>query len=261
MRIGLATAPVPGSLDDAVQNTLEFIIHAASIGVDLLCFPEAYLPGMRGQFFRVPIYEQAELRHALTTVRTAAAQNGVGVIMPMEWPTERGLLNLVQVISSEGQLLGRQCKIQLDPSEEGLYIPGRGRQIFEIAGVTFGVVICHEGWRYPETVRWAAIRGAQIVFHPHFAGHDTPSSSPKCWGDPDGPYYEKAMICRSIENSIYFASVNYALPHQDAATSIIAPDGTCLAHNPYGQAGLLVQKLDLEDATGLLARRYAPDRY
>jgi len=28
-------------------------------------------------------------------------------------------------------------------------------------------VICHEGWRYPETVRWAVRRGAQVVFHPH----------------------------------------------------------------------------------------------
>ena len=25
----------------------------------------------------------------------------------------------------------------------------------------------HEGRRYPETVRWAARRGAQVVFHPH----------------------------------------------------------------------------------------------
>ena len=29
--------------------------------------------------------------------------------------------------------------------------------------LTFGVAICHEGWRYPETVRWAARRGAHVV--------------------------------------------------------------------------------------------------
>jgi hypothetical protein len=34
--------------------------------------------------------------------------------------------------------------------------------------LTFGVTICYEGFRYPETVRWAARRGAHIVFHPHF---------------------------------------------------------------------------------------------
>ena len=30
-------------------------------------------------------------------------------------------------------------------------------QIFEVNGTRFGVAICHEGWRYPETVRWAAV--------------------------------------------------------------------------------------------------------
>jgi hypothetical protein len=70
-----------------------------------------------------------------------------------------------------------------------------------------------------------------------------------------------AMVCRSVENGIFFASVNYALDYQDSATSLVAPDGSCLAHQPYGQPGLLVQQLELELATGLTARRYAPDRY
>lgn len=110
-------------------------------------------------------------------------------------------------------------------------------------------------------MRWAACRGAKVVFHPQCVGNNSTGRIPMGWGDPDGPYYEKAMLCRAIENGIYFASVNYAFAFQDAATSVIAPDGSCLAHQPYGQAGMLVQKLDLAEATGLLAQRYAPDRY
>jgi hypothetical protein len=30
---------------------------------------------------------------------------------------------------------------------------------------------------------------------------------------------------------------------------------------PYGQEGVLVQRIELEEATGLLASRYAPERY
>jgi predicted amidohydrolase len=261
MRIGLATAPIPTSLEHAVQNVLAFIDQAANFAVNLLCFPEAYVPGMRGQGLGIPLCEQDELRAALTRIRQQAATRGIGVILPMEWPSDKGRYNLVQVISPEGSLLGRQCKLQLDPGEEGIYVPGRGRQLFEIGGVKFGVVICHEGWRYPETVRWAACRGARIVFHPQCTGNNSTGRIPMGWADPDGPYYEKAMICRSIENDIYFASVNYAFTFQDSATSVIAPDGSCLAHQPYGQPGLLVQKLDLSEATGLLAQRYAPDRY
>ena len=81
------------------------------------------------------------------------------------------------------------------------------------------------------------------------------------WGSPAAPYYEKAMTCRALENTVYFASVNYALRFQESATSLIAPTGECQAHLPYGEEGLLVESLRLEEATGLLASRYAPDRY
>ncbi len=132
-------------------------------------------------------------------------------------------------------------------------MPGDTRQLFEVNGVKFGVAICHEGFRYPETVRWAAMRGAKIVFHPHCTGSDRTGASPTQWGAPDAPYYEKAMMCRALENTIYFASVNYAFRYQESATSVIAPSGECLAHLPYGQEGVLVQDVDPDAATGLLA--------
>ena len=68
-------------------------------------------------------------------------------------------------------------------------------------------------------------------------------------------------MMRSRENTIYFASVNYALRFQESATSLIAPSGECQAHLPYGEEGVLVQEIDVTKATGLLAMRYAPERY
>ncbi|MEM9448974.1 MAG: carbon-nitrogen hydrolase family protein [Cyanobacteria bacterium P01_E01_bin.6] len=148
-----------------------------------------------------------------------------------------------------------------DSSEDQFYVPGSTRQLFEVNGVKFGVAICHEGWRYPETVRWAAVRGAKIVFHPHHTGSDHTGVRLTQWGAASSPYYEKAMMLRSIENTIYFASVNYALRFQESATSLIDPSGHCQAYLPYGQEGLLVQAIDVEKATGLIAHRYAPERY
>jgi hypothetical protein len=69
------------------------------------------------------------------------------------------------------------------------------------------------------------------------------------------------MAMRSRENTIYFASVNYGLPYQESATSLIAPSGEVQAYLPYGREGMLVAELRLEEATGLLASRYAPERY
>ena len=62
---------------------------------------------------------------------------------------------------------------QRDPTEDKVSVPGTARRLFEINGIKAGVAICHEGWRYPETVRWAAVRGAKVVFHPHHTGNPT----------------------------------------------------------------------------------------
>ena len=68
-------------------------------------------------------------------------------------------------------------------------------------------------------------------------------------------------MMRSIENAIWFASVNYALRYQEAATSLIDPSGQCVAALPYGEEGVLVHDIDVDAATGHLARRYAPERF
>jgi predicted amidohydrolase len=127
--------------------------------------------------------------------------------------------------------------------------------------VPFGIAICHEGWRYPETVRWAAQRGAQVVFHPHVTGNGATGVVPRFWGDPEGQYYEKTMIARAAENVIYYASANFALPDQETATSLIGPDGRLVAHVPYGEEALLVADLDLTAASGWGAKRYNPALY
>jgi predicted amidohydrolase len=260
LRIGLATPRFPSSIDDAVRRAGEFLAEGARRGVDIVCFPECYVPGMRGQDFDVAAPDQRAQASALEAIRAAASTHGVAAIVPMEWESPVGLQNVAFVISGAGEVLGYQTKNQIPIEEEAYFQPGSTRRVFTVRGVPFGVAICHEGWRYPETVRWAAVRGAKIVFHPHYAGGAEPRAHP-AWGAPESPFYEKAMIVRGAENAVYFASVNYALPGQDAATTLIGPSGECLAHAPYGEESLLVHDVDPRLATGVLAARYQPARY
>jgi predicted amidohydrolase len=261
MIIGLASPKIASSLDDGLTRIERLLSEAAGRGAEIVCFPEAYLPGLRGQDFQVWSFDRLEQERALQTVAQWARRDSVAVILGMEMSSEEGRQIVAAVVDATGQIRGYQTKNQLDPTEEEFYVPGTTRRLFEIKGVRFGVVICHEGWRYPETVRWAAVRGAKIVFHPHHTGSDRQGARLTQWGAAAGPYYEKAMLMRSIENTIYFASVNYALRYQESATSLIAPSGRCRAFLPHGQEGVLVQEIRIEEATGLLASRYAPERY
>ena len=261
MIIALASPGIASTLDEGLDKIQRFLAEAAAQGAAIICFPEAYLPGLRGQDFAVLPFEQTQQERVLQAVAQWARTYAVGTILGMERLTEAGRQIVAVVIDACGEIQGYQTKNQLDPTEEQFYVPGYTRRLFEISGLKFGVVICHEGWRYPETVRWAAVRGAKIVFHPHHTGSDQTGVRLTQWGTASAPYYEKAMMCRSLENTIYFASVNYAMRFQESATSLIAPSGQCQAYLPYGQEGVLVQAIKIEEATGLLATRYAPERY
>jgi len=259
--IGLASPSVASTLDEGLDKIQRLLSDASAQGAEIVCFPEAYLPGLRGQDFEVFPFDPERQERALQAVARWARMYSVATILGMERFTEAGRQIAAFVIDAQGQLQGFQTKNQIDPTEDRFYVPGDTRQLFEVHGIKFGVVICHEGWRYPETVRWAAKRGARIVFHPQHTGSNHEGVRLQEWGAAGGPYYEKAMTLRSMENTIYFASVNYALRFQESATSLITPSGHCQAYLPYGQEGVLVQAIKVEEATGLLAARYAPERY
>jgi predicted amidohydrolase len=259
--IALASPRFAASIDDGLDKVKHWMSEAAAQGAQIVCFPEAYIPGLHGVDIDIPPYDLNQQERALRAAAQWAQAYCVATILGMERLTEAGRQIVAVVIDAQGRILGYQTKTQIAPSEDPYYVPGNTRQLFEVNGVKFGIAICHEGWRYPETVRWAAVRGAKIVFHPQHAGSDREGVRLTKWGAADAPYYEKAMMMRSIENTIYFASVNYALRFQDAATSLIAPSGECQAYLPYGQEGVLVQSINPEAATGLIASRFAPDRY
>jgi predicted amidohydrolase len=255
VRVALANIEYPGSPGDAIVRAAQAVREAAAAGALIVCFPECFVPGYRSAHRRVPPVDAAYLDRAWTTIATAAGDAGVWVILGTE-RLIRGLPTIsALVINNRGGIEGFQDKVQIDPSEEATYSAGEGRRIFHAGTLTFGICICHEGWRYPETVRWAAKRGAQVVFHPQFHEAEAGSYRPTTFADPANTFHEKAVLCRAAENTCFFATVNYATAGAPATSAIARPSGELLAYQPYGKPGLLVADLDLSEATLLLATR------
>lgn len=261
MKIALASPPFPKSIDDGLLQIEKLVKDAAKEQAEIICFPESYIPGYPAEEFKAEKSSPEKMRSALNKVCTIAANNSIAVILPMDWYIASGPLNVAFVISGEGEVLGYQTKNQLDPTEDNTWIPGTERKLFEVNGVKFGITICHEGFRYPESVRWAAMNDAKIVFHPQCTASNINGPQLSEWGNKDNPYYEKAMMMRAMENTIYFASINYAMRFQESATSLIAPDGKCIKHQPYGKEGVMVADIDPAAATGLLAKRFNATLY
>jgi len=255
-RIALAKLSFPATPAESVSLAEQAIAQASIERAGLICFPECFVPGYRGTGKLVSPPDPAFLERAWTAVAAAAAKAHVAVVLGTERVVNGALLATALVINPDGTIAGFQDKVQLDPSEDDIYSPGSGRQVFQTGPLTFGVVICHEGWRYPETVRWAVRRGAQIVFHPHFHEAEPGSYRPSSFADPANSFHEKAMLCRAAENTCYFATVNCASAGSPTTSAVVRPDGTLLSYQPYGKEGLLIADIDIAAATGLLAARY-----
>lgn len=259
IRIAVASTPLTATLDEAVSAAVSAVEEAGRLGARIVCLPETGLPGHRDQPRPVPDVLADAVDEALREVADAARRAGVVTIVGAERPTPVGREIVSVVFGADGSRLGEQAKTQIDPTEEAHYVAGTGRRVFTAAGLTFGIAICHEAFRYPEIARSLVLAGAQVIFVPHFVITDD-GSLPARWCDAANPYNEKAIMLRALENTIFVAASNVAGPDQGSATGIIAPDGALVASLDYGAVGVVAADIDLDFATRRLALRWAPGR-
>jgi len=258
-RVAVASTPLTATIDEALPAAVAAVEEAGRLGARIVCLPETGLPGHRVQGRPVPDVPASALDDALRVVADAARRARVVTIVGTERMTTAGREILSVVLGADGTRLGEQAKTQIDPTEEPHYVAGTGRRVFTAAGVTFGIAICHEAFRYPEIARSLVLGGAQVVFVPHFVTTDD-GSLPTRWCDASNPYHEKAVLCRALENAVYVAASNVAGPDQGSVTGIIAPDGTLVASLDYGQVGVVAADIDLDRADRRFALRWAPER-
>ncbi|MDF2669607.1 MAG: ramA 2 [Paenibacillus sp.] len=259
IKIGLAALRHLTTFADNMNKIRDVLLQCQTNGVDIVCFPEGYLPGLRGTEDEFAPPDNALMDETLRILGKWCKECNTALIIGMEYLSELGLHNRAYVISADGLVMGYQTKNQIPLGGESLhYVADGTRAMFEVKGVPFGIAICHEGWRYPETVRWAAVRGAKIVFQPQWTGRKYDGVKPREWGEA---FFEKAMICRAQENTIFFASVNVCMDYQTAATSVIDPHGNLLQYVQHGEEQLLIQEIDTAQAEGTYATRYNADLY
>src|SRR5437868_14794067 len=150
-RLALANLRFPATPDESIALACEAIGQASKKGARIICFPECFVPGYRGMGHVVPPPDRVFLERAWPTIADAAATANVAVVLGTERFVGGALVATALVINPDGSTAGFQDKVQIDPSEEGTYAPGSGRCVFHVGDLTFGIAICHEGWRYPET--------------------------------------------------------------------------------------------------------------
>ena len=154
IRIAVASTPLTATLAEAVPAAVAAVEEAGRLGAEIVCLPETGLPGHRVQARSVPDVSRAELDDALAEVALAARRAGVVTIVGTERPRRVAARSSRSSSAPTGRRLGEQTKTQIDPIRGGrLRCREPAAASFTAAGVTFGIAICHEAFRYPEIAR------------------------------------------------------------------------------------------------------------
>jgi predicted amidohydrolase len=249
LRVGIAQVIQTTSIAENLAKAVEFIDKASERGVALLCFPEAHLPGYRvGVLDPAAPSDEAHLSEALDVIAERCRERAICVCVGTETPRLNAYpFNSAVVIDARGNEVVRHHKSRLTPRDEEGYAAGSGPTLFELDGIPIGIVICFEGFRFPEATRELATKGAKIVLHPQF-NHVFPGAEWKL------PVHEALIVARAAENTLFFVSANMAHPRNNCRSLVVAPNGLIEASSELGREMLVVSDLDLDLATHAFLR-------
>jgi len=219
------------------EQNLKTVLHGLKLGseakLDIVSFPECFLTG----FYRTE--EQARANcltiDSLQIKRVLEETAAFEILFMVGFNELRDskLYNTVAVIE-KGRLLGTYSKAF--PIFR-YFTPGREFPVFEKKGLKFGVIICADGG-YIEPCRILALKGAEIIFAPHFNHVSDPIQ-----------HYQMVRndhIARAVENGIYFLRANNVTPKEDKAETTKG-----LPRYGYGDSYLLNPNGKIVAAAGL----------
>ncbi|MGI6225902.1 MAG: carbon-nitrogen family hydrolase [Peptococcales bacterium] len=174
----------------------ELIRKAASYNPDVLLLPEMWNTG----YDLKKISEIADCNGNPSAQRIGDLAKELAInIIAGSIADKKGdkVYNTTYVFNRQGEKVAEYSKVHLfGLMEEPQYLNrGNKRVVFQLDGVTCGIIICYD-LRFPELSRALAIDGAQVIF------------VPAQWPNPRMHPFRILNQARAIENQLYLVCVN-----------------------------------------------------
>lgn len=280
VRVGVVqAAPVFLDREASAEKAIGFIEEAAQRSLDLLAFPEGFIPAHPVWYHFHPATGRESLRMAtelfknsvevpgpiLDALCAAARRANVNVVMGVceKRPATTGTMYNTQLfISREGQLLGKHQKLMPTVGERLVHTGGYGDslRVFQTDVARVSGLICGENSN-PLAIFALAAQGTQIhvaSWPNHFSRHEHRMVDAIAFTARSLSYKCSCFVlnaCGTISDEMrerlpYTGQDRAFLsdPENGGGSSIIGADSMILAGPMSGtQEGLLVAELDLED--------------
>ena len=235
----------PGDYNKNLHKVLLGIQEAETEGIDIISFPESYLTGYFSSEEEARIHsvriDGPEIKELLGFTSGYSATFIVG----FNEIREDKLFNSV-LVAEKGVCIGTYSKAF---PVINYFTPGRDFPIFERGNVKFGVIICADGG-YIEPVRILALRGAQIIFAPHYnylekeslinhfqsvrADHIARARENGIW------FLRGNQVTRGFDKGIGYEGVGYGESY------LLDPMGEIVVRGPRHVECMISAKIDIE---------------
>ena len=166
-------------VQDNIAHAEELVRKAAAEGAQIILLPELFERPYFCQERRYEYYQYAKPvmeNEAVCRFRQVARE--LSVVLPVSfYERDRNLLfNSVAVLDADGSILGIYRKTHIPDDhyyqEKFYFTPGdTGFRAFETRYGTIGVGICWDQW-FPETARFMAVKGAELLYYPTAIGSE-----------------------------------------------------------------------------------------
>ncbi|MGJ9425657.1 nitrilase-related carbon-nitrogen hydrolase [Nesterenkonia halotolerans] len=199
--------------------------QAGSSGAELLLTPELFAFGYVPAQIREQVSAEA-VDGARSRLQKIARTRGIAMVFSLpggESPEERGIT--AALADEYGAVLAEYQKVQLyGPEEKAAFRPGqKPPSVTSYRGMNLGLLVCYDV-EFPEMVRAAAARGAELVLVPTALAGDE-ASVPGV-----------LLPARAIENGISLAYANHCGMEADldfdGCSVVVGPSG-----QPLGELG------------------------
>ena len=166
-------------VQDNIAHAEELVRKAAAEGAQIILLPELFERPYFCQERRYEYYQYAKpVMENEAVCRFQQVARELSVVLPVSfYERDRNLLfNSVAVLDADGSILGIYRKTHIPDDhyyqEKFYFTPGdTGFRVFETRYGTIGVGICWDQW-FPETARFMAVKGAELLYYPTAIGSE-----------------------------------------------------------------------------------------
>ena len=257
IRLGIYQAEAafgPGATEKNMQRLEATVQQAALSQVQLLAFPELYVPGYTLSPDEVRCVAEPPTGASVTRACQIAKANRMALILPYAEldasdPKMPVYYDSIAIINEHGELLDSYRKTHLyGQQERDNWTPGDGPfLVHQLCGFPVGVLNCYE-CEFPELSRILAVKGAKLIVGPTAADsyYRLPRGVRSAVPYPD--VAKTVLQANAYTNNVFFAYANrcgYEMRdgdywHYRGNSIVYSPHGDVLAEAAHEQDTLLI---------------------